>query len=328
MLARECAGRAALEPVGKNRIRFEQPKRASLLMSHVTIDFRAVPSLHAATRAGEPSVPVEPRAHEGAVPWPPNAFEVPNTVPHAPLQALALPEAGRLELAGNGAATGPVDVYRGLGPNRVRFDTVRLNLGELGTNDVHLYRPTSEGPHPLVVFGTGLGSSQAVARSIAGHLGTWGFAVAVPDLDRNNTPTEGAAILSSVVDRLPGVVPDLDSDRIAVAGHSWGGLSAVLAAQNPSVRALVALDPNDNRDRSGRETAPEVQVPSMFVFGRWSMFSMLGPDIYEAVGSQDKNWVKLRSVGHLGFVSRSEFPSRNGQRDALSHATEFLLSRL
>ncbi|MEL6545661.1 MAG: hypothetical protein AAFQ82_13600 [Myxococcota bacterium] len=222
------------------------------------------------------------------------------------------------------------DRFGQLGPNRVRIGSVELDLGDLGTNSVDLYRPNTDARHPLVVFGTGLGSAQALARSTAVHLATWGFAVAVPNLSRNSNPIRGGRILSAVVNRLPASAPDLDPGRVAVAGHSFDGLSATLAAQNERVRALVAFDPNDNvlQGLPGRDGADAVNAPALFVFGRRSLLNVRGPGIFEALGSEEKFSVRFPDVGHMDFVSRDDVPDSDEQRRTLSPATSFLLDRL
>lgn len=132
--------------------------------------------------------------------------------------------------------------------------------------------PVAAGPHPLVIFSHFAGGGRRTATYLTTHLAGHGYAVAAIDhseviaRELGTDPGEGrdgrarrigAIIASRVPDvrvllsaltgpRPAGGLEDivLHRDLIAVAGHSFGGWTALATPeQEPGVRAVVALAP-------------------------------------------------------------------------------------
>jgi dienelactone hydrolase len=125
------------------------------------------------------------------------------------------------------------------------------------------------GPHPLVVFSHFSGGGRRTASYLCTHLARHGFVVAAMDHSEvvtpelasraDETPADRAARIDAVIAaRLPDVrflldyllgdggLPGigLDPGRVAVAGHSFGGWTALATPEHePRVRAVVALAP-------------------------------------------------------------------------------------
>lgn len=102
------------------------------------------------------------------------------------------------------------------------------------------------GPLPLVVFGPGFDSTPEAYEVLLDSWAAAGYLVAAPDFpgsasDLPGPPTESdigqqARDLSFVVTSLlAGPAGPVDKARIAVAGHSDGGSSVVMLAENPAV---------------------------------------------------------------------------------------------
>ncbi len=132
--------------------------------------------------------------------------------------------------------------------------------------------PAARGPHPLIIFSHHSGGGRRTATYLTTHLASHGYAVAAvdhsevvtpelgpnPDEDRTDRARRIDAIIASRVPDVrvllsaltgphqPAGLEDigLDQDLIGVAGHSFGGWTALAAPeQEPRVRAVVALAP-------------------------------------------------------------------------------------
>jgi dienelactone hydrolase len=128
------------------------------------------------------------------------------------------------------------------------------------------------GRHPLVVFSHYSGGGRRTATYLCRHLASHGYVVAAMDHSEviaaqlarraGETAEDRAARISAVIAaRVPDVrlllsdLPDpdsaaaragleIDSSRIGVVGHSFGGWTALaMPEQDPLVRAVVALAP-------------------------------------------------------------------------------------
>jgi predicted dienelactone hydrolase len=132
--------------------------------------------------------------------------------------------------------------------------------------------PAQPGDHPLVVFSHFSGGGRRSATYLTTHLASHGYAVAALDHSELVAPELGPRPGESAPDRARRIdavmasrVPDvrlllsalngppplagldgigLDPELIAVAGHSFGGWTALAAPESePRVRAVVALAP-------------------------------------------------------------------------------------
>jgi len=138
-------------------------------------------------------------------------------------------------------------------------NTYRLLEKESGqTIRLTVLTPESErGPSRLVVFSHGNGGAGALYRRLAEHLVRAGFVVALPD-HPGNTRTDnrlaGTAAnlearpkhVKTVIDWAFGASPfagTLKRDMAAILGHSLGGYTALAAAGDARVKALVLLAP-------------------------------------------------------------------------------------
>jgi dienelactone hydrolase len=110
-------------------------------------------------------------------------------------------------------------------------------------------------PYPAVAFAHGFsmfGLSNGAQDNLGNgeHLASWGYVVAIPELPDDFEARTAAMqqVLSyleteatsegSVLYRV------VDTDRLAAAGHSLGGATALaLASRDPRIKAVVALDP-------------------------------------------------------------------------------------
>jgi pimeloyl-ACP methyl ester carboxylesterase len=132
--------------------------------------------------------------------------------------------------------------------------------------------PVHQGDHPLVIFSHFSGGGRRTATYLTTHLASHGYAVAAMDHSEVVAPELGPHPGESAADRARRIdaiiasrVPDvrvllstltgprpitgldgigLDPALIAVAGHSFGGWTALAVPESePRVRAVVALAP-------------------------------------------------------------------------------------
>lgn len=143
--------------------------------------------------------------------------------------------------------------------------------------------PASTGKLPVVVFGNG--ACRDSANSYIGThtlLAAHGFLVVAvgaydePDRDNDGTPRP-EVLLDGITwaereNTRPGspLRGRIDTGRIAVAGHSCGGLEALVAAADPRVRSVASLNSGFFADGSwgyGREELNNLHTPALFVDG-------------------------------------------------------------
>ena len=127
-----------------------------------------------------------------------------------------------------------------------------------------IWNPAQPGVYPLIVFSHAAGNHRRGASFLCTHLCSHGYIVAsmdhsevtVPELrPRKNEPAEqkAARIDAVVASRVPDTQlllrqlagePSIDWDRLGIAGHSFGGWTALAMPDvEPRIRAVVALAP-------------------------------------------------------------------------------------
>ncbi|XP_056365185.1 platelet-activating factor acetylhydrolase 2, cytoplasmic isoform X2 [Oenanthe melanoleuca] len=138
-------------------------------------------------------------------------------------------------------------------------------------------KPCSTG-YPLIIFSHGLGTFRTLYSSICTELASWGFVVAALEHRDHSAATTYFCTAEAVEEWIPFQrVPqgqkefyfrnkqdNLDLTKVAVMGHSFGGVTAVLAlVKEPSFGCAVALDawmfPLENL------LYPEVAKPVLFI---------------------------------------------------------------
>jgi dienelactone hydrolase len=137
-------------------------------------------------------------------------------------------------------------------------------------------------PYPAVAFAHGFsmfGLSNGALDNIGNgeHLASWGYVVAIPELpdDFEARITAMQQVLSYMETETRSVgsflYQKVDTDRMAVAGHSLGGATALaLTSRDPRIRAVVALDPVYHTGGPGggdvlwdpEGEGPEIEVPA------------------------------------------------------------------
>lgn len=227
------------------------------------------------------------------------------------------------------AATHPIAMQPGeRGPCAISSSIVTID-GELTT---HLYVPTADtcgagiaAPYPAIAFAHGFSMFGLTngAQDNAGngeHLASWGYVAAIPELPddfearlaamqrvlsylETQAALEGSALYQRV-----------DTDRLAAAGHSLGGATALaLAAHDDRLRAVVALDPVYHTGGFGGEgdalwdpeaEAPRIAIPAGILGAPASSCNAEADyaDIYPWVGATHKASYTLVGGSHCDLT--------------------------
>lgn len=137
------------------------------------------------------------------------------------------------------------------------------------THDVDVYRPAGAGPFPLVALGHGFQNSKDNFAGLAQALGALGIVVVAPQFPGflsgcgSDHARNGRVLLAAIDQQL--AAGGIDATKLALGGHSAGGLAAFLAASQRSVAAVMLFDPVDN-SMLGANAAAMVSEPTLFLF--------------------------------------------------------------
>jgi dienelactone hydrolase len=168
-------------------------------------------------------------------------------------------------------ATEALAVPEDLGP----LDVEIHDAGEIFADQVFIplkvYYPSNGGPAPLVEVVHGAGRTGDNHVVLARTLASRGMVVLLPDIpcgfsgcDHQANARQVRAILDWAIaeNAGPGALAGrVDTSKVALLGHSFGGLAVFLGARMPGLSALVLYDPKDY-GRVARDDADQLQVPS------------------------------------------------------------------
>lgn len=195
------------------------------------------------------------------------------------------------------------------GPPTCRVDSER------GVIRYHLYAAILPVRH-RVILAPGFLRSPETMDHLAHALAQGGVEVAAIDLKRSKpwagNHDENARDMTALREAL-------GWDRVAYAGFSAGGLSALLAAAgDKACDGLLMLDPVDNASL-GLRAAPQVRVPSLAILGQ------PGPDNAWRNGAAmlaeipKLKIIEMPEARHPDFETRTAFPLRAASHVDLTH---------
>lgn len=136
-----------------------------------------------------------------------------------------------------------------------------------------VYFPEGASSAPTVIVMHGYFRNGSFHAEMARTLASRGFVVIVPDMpcgaggcDHEANAMQLAALfdwaIAEAADASSMIAGMVDSTRLGLVGHSWGGLAVHLAtAMDARVRAVVLLDPNDD-GTDGLDVAGDIAVPN------------------------------------------------------------------
>ncbi|SMC89392.1 dienelactone hydrolase family protein [Kibdelosporangium aridum] len=235
------------------------------------------------------------------------------------------------QLAHDLALPGPHSVLRG-------------DLGLVGQPGV-LFTPTSGRDLPAVAFGHGWLQPPLRYRGLMRHLATHGIVVAAPSTHvgplgshRLFAADLRTALQTCVSVQLGEGQVRVSPDRLGIAGHCFGGGSAVLAAaEDPRVRAVATLAAAEARP-SAVEAARHCRMPGLHLTAG---LDLVAPPVgnAELIARAWAGPVQVRELpkaGHLGFTEGRHWSQlllagkgqRKTQRISRALLTAFFLKHL
>ena len=211
------------------------------------------------------------------------------------------------------------------GPCTTSSQVVKVN----GTLTTTIYYPTNCGtwtsaPYPGLAFAHGFsmfGLTDGMADNAGNgqHLASWGYVTAIPKLpdDAETRVTNLRDVLTYLETQTttPGsfLYQKMDVNRLATAGHSLGGSTALAtAARDTRVKAVVGLDPVNHGGAPGQTQevwnaaaeAPLISVPTGILGSPPSSCNDNSDytEIYGYVGATHKAAYLLNGVSHCVFA--------------------------
>ena len=156
-------------------------------------------------------------------------------------------------------------------PYGITTETKTASVTGCPSMEYEVYTPYADNP-PVVVLGHGFARGSGVMVGWAEHLSSWGVEVLLPTLCHYN-------VFAGVDHEMNGQnMKELASihgvDNVTYAGHSAGGLAAIIAAsQDPNSLGVLGLDATDTQDIPGvpdligQQYAGNVVVPAFSISG-------------------------------------------------------------
>ncbi len=182
--------------------------------------------------------------------------------------------------------------------------------------DVDVYRPADRAgaPYPVVIIGHGFSRTKDNVGRLALHLSSWGMVVVAPSFPGRFSPDHAlnGRIMRELLTWARGgpapIGPIVDAQRSAYVGHSAGGLAAYLAAAaDPTVTALVGLDPVDNAG-AGAQAAPNITARTLVLGAAASRCNANGSAqaMYTALTGPERWFVRVAGATHCDAEDPSD----------------------
>jgi len=258
------------------------------------------------------------------------------------------------------------------GPHAVSevSDLVLHNAQRSRDLHVRIFYPSEAGPYPVIVFSHGAGGSQDCCEALTRHWAAYGYVTIQPThddsaLQRRNSGEENIRFLEAVRDalkkpalwesrlqdisfvldslsvlehRVPGLVGNMDKDRIGVGGHSMGSYTAEAIAgawidlpghpasnlADPRVKAVLALSPQGpGQFGLNDHSFDRIALPYLGITGS---LDSLGPRAspawhkfpFEHCQPGDKYHLFIEGANHASFITaRSLSPNHAAQGQAI-----------
>jgi len=220
------------------------------------------------------------------------------------------------------------------------------------TAAAHESAPAAPGPHPLVVFSHGRSGARTSYVLLCEGLAARGYVVVAPDhpgdtlvdwmlgnaVDDATNETQRVADVRFVIDALLAdtsllpPLPHVDTTRIAVAGHSYGGYTALaFAAAHPAdsrIRAAAGLQPFTRS--LARKVIAQIAVPTLLVGGAQDETCPPAIDTdraWDVLAARDARRVDVLAAGHQACSDVGLYLDLRDQVDGLPDIVgEFLAS--
>ncbi|MEC9308253.1 MAG: hypothetical protein VX966_01945 [Chloroflexota bacterium] len=216
------------------------------------------------------------------------------------------------ELEDTGEDLKPLTDFLQVGPYSVSAESRTASVTNCSNMSYSIYSPDGTTNPPTVILGHGFARGADVMNGWANHLSSWGVEVLLPTLCHYN-------VFAGVDHEMNGQnmkeLVDLHGATNAVyAGHSAGGLAAIIAAsQDSSAAGVVGLDTTDTEDVPGVEDyiglsyAPSVNCPAYALIGEPSTCNSNNNGLGLFRMMSDYSVIKINSADHCDFENPTDF---------------------
>ncbi len=175
-----------------------------------------------------------------------------------------------------------------------------------------VYSPVGIDDPPVVVLGHGFGRGPSTMAGWAIHLASWGVEVLLPTLCHYNILTGVDHVMNGQnMHELADVHTD---ESVVYAGHSAGGLAAIIAAsQDVDALGVLGLDATDTQDIPGVPDAlgyvfaTTVTCPAFSIMAEPSSCNANNNGLSLFRAMNDAKTVKITSTDHCDFENPTNF---------------------
>jgi dienelactone hydrolase len=193
-------------------------------------------------------------------------------------------------------------------PARIESFTAVVKLEKKVTMPVDVYLPANKERAPLVLVAHGFTQNKDYHANQGRKLAGEGYVVLIPSLQRFGNHAGHGQDLRSLLDWAEGQNLDktsqlfgrVDASGAAAAGHSAGGLSALLAAAaDDRIRVLVLMDAVDWKG-IGAKAGANLKIPKLSICAEPSPWNDHGsPEKLAAALPEPKKTLKIAGANHL-----------------------------
>ncbi len=190
-----------------------------------------------------------------------------------------------------------------------------------------IYSPVDVLQPPVVVLAHGFARGAKSMTGWAEHLASWGVEVLLPTLCHYN-------VLSGVGHEMNGrnmneLATTHGALNVIYAGHSAGGLAAIIAASHDSkALGVLGLDATDTEDIPnvpdyiGREYASNVTIPALSLLAESSVCNSAnnGLDLFQMM--EDYHAIKVTSADHCDFESPTDWVCESSCENTTAEFTD------
>ena len=198
------------------------------------------------------------------------------------------------------------------GPYEVTEESKSAQVTNCTNQPYSVYTPVGVSSPPVVVLGHGFARGADTMTGWADHLASWGVEVLLPTLCHYN-------VFAGVDHEMNGQnMKELailhGATNVVYAGHSAGGLAAVIAAsQDPNASGVLGLDATDTQgipgvpDVIGQSYAGNVTCPAFSIVGEASTCNAdnNGLDLFSMMGEYQV--AKVVDADHCDFESPTDW---------------------